>query len=106
MLPITAPVSLTLILRLTKYSLSADPATWGSALPLDQAEPDDELHNPDPSRDRGSDKAGPIFTLRGLSNLGCLAILVGTLVTLLYGPSLPLPHFHDTDTWPPVVATP
>lgn len=68
-----------------KYSLSADPATWGSALLLNQAEPDDDLHNPDPTRDRSSDKAGPILTLRGFTNLGCLALLVGMILTLFAG---------------------
>ncbi|KZP15520.1 glycoside hydrolase family 16 protein [Athelia psychrophila] len=68
-----------------KFSLAADPATWGSALSLDQVEADDELHNPDPARDRASDKAGPILTLRGLSNLGCVALIVGILLTLFAG---------------------
>ncbi|KAF7974659.1 hypothetical protein HWV62_11546 [Athelia sp. TMB] len=71
-----------------KYSLSADPATWGSAFLLNQAEPDDDLHNPDPTRDRSIDKAGPILTFRGFTNLGCLVLLVGILLTLLYGPIL------------------
>ncbi|KAF7966826.1 hypothetical protein HWV62_36927 [Athelia sp. TMB] len=68
-----------------KYSLSADPATWGSAFLLNQAEPDDDLHNPDPTRDRSIDKAGPILTFRGFTNLGCLVLLVGILLTLFAG---------------------
>lgn len=43
----------------------------------------DYLHNPDPKRDRKSDRGGSIFTARGLMNLGCLAILISGLLTLL-----------------------
>lgn len=69
---------------MTQFSFSADPATWGSALLIDQVEPDDYLHNPDPARDRKNDTAGPILTYRGLTNLGCLFILVAAMLTLLY----------------------
>lgn len=67
----------------------------------------DYLHNPDPKRDKKSDKGGTIFTLvswrpaihlrwqllmvllhqRGLMNLGCLVTLIVALVTLFAGPS-------------------
>lgn len=43
---------------------------------------DDYLHNPDPKRDLKHDKGGSIFTLRGLQNLGCLAVLVLALFGL------------------------
>ena len=43
---------------------------------------DDYLHNPDPKRDLKHDKGGSIFTLRGLQNLGCLALLVCALFGL------------------------
>jgi len=50
---------------------------------MDTPEPDDFLHNPDPRRDLNMDKGGSFFTTRGLENLGCMAILVLGLVTLL-----------------------
>jgi beta-glucan synthesis-associated protein KRE6 len=53
---------------------------------MNHQEPDDYLHNPDPRRDRKSDKGGTIFTSRGLANLGCLALLVTGLTTLLSVP--------------------
>ena len=43
-------------------------------------EEDDQLHNPDPRRD-GS---GHIFTARGIANLGCLLVLLLSLLALLY----------------------
>lgn len=66
-----------------QFSLSPDPASWGSNLSPNNPEPDDYLHNPDPRRDRKNDGGGNIFTARGLSNLGCLIILGVGLVTLL-----------------------
>ena len=50
---------------------------------MDYPEPDDDLHNPDPKRDRDYDSGGTLFTMRGLMNLGCLAILAIALVGLL-----------------------
>ena len=68
----------------SKYSLSPDPTQWDAGLLSHHPEPDDDLHNPDPRRDRNFDSAGSIMTLRGLMNLGCLAILALALVSLLY----------------------
>ncbi|KAH9950443.1 beta-glucan synthesis-associated [Amylocystis lapponica] len=68
-----------------KFSLSPDPASWGADLSPDYREQDDELHNPDPRRDRKSDKGGHIFTGRGLVNLGCLFILAAGILTLFAG---------------------
>ncbi|KAF9012973.1 glycoside hydrolase family 16 protein [Hymenopellis radicata] len=68
-----------------KFSLSADPASWGSDLSPSHPEPDDYLHNPDPRRDRKNDAGGSVFTSRGLMNLGCLMILGMGLVTLFAG---------------------
>lgn len=56
---------------------------WAAEAGVNHAEPDDYLHNPDPRRDRKSDKGGSIFTSRGLANLGCLLILVTGLIALL-----------------------
>lgn len=50
---------------------------------MDDAEPDDALHNPDPVRDRKTDGGGSIFTGRGIANLGCLFLLVIAIMTLL-----------------------
>ncbi|KAH9984637.1 glycoside hydrolase family 16 protein [Russula compacta] len=68
-----------------KFSLSPDPASWGSDLSPHHAEPDDYLHNPDPKRDRKNDRGGSIFTYRGLTNLGCLAVLILILLALFAG---------------------
>lgn len=64
-----------------QFSLSPDPSSWDMA--LNQQEPDDFLHNPDPKRDRKNDKGGTIFTVRGFLNLGCLLLLAMGLITLL-----------------------
>lgn len=63
-----------------KFNLGPDPTRWGAALSNDVHEYDDYLHNPDKE-----DSSGTIFTLRGLANLGCLAILAIGLVMLFAG---------------------
>ena len=68
-----------------KFSLSPDPASWGANVALNQPEADDYLHNPDPKRDRKSDRGGTIFTIRGLWNIGCIALLIMALVMLFAG---------------------
>ncbi|KIY48568.1 beta-glucan synthesis-associated protein KRE6 [Fistulina hepatica ATCC 64428] len=68
-----------------KFSLSPDPAAWGSNLLVGYAEPDDYLHNPDPKRDRNFDAGGSVFTSRGIMNLGCLALLCACLLALFLG---------------------
>lgn len=75
-----------------KYSLSPDPAAWGSNLSPDFPEPDDYLHNPDPRRDRKHDTGGHFFTFRGLTNLGCMIVLCVGLLTLFAGYPL-ISHF-------------
>ncbi|KAF8890771.1 beta-glucan synthesis-associated protein SKN1 [Infundibulicybe gibba] len=75
-----------------KYSLAPSPVSWGTPLLLDTAEPDDFLHNPDPKRDRKSDRGGHIFTARGIGNLGCLFILAAGCLMLFLGFPL-LSHF-------------
>jgi beta-glucan synthesis-associated protein KRE6 len=67
-----------------QFSLSPDPSLWGADLSPNHPEADDYLHNPDPKRDRKNDHGGTFFTSRGLFNLGCIAILVIGLLTLLY----------------------
>ncbi|TFK77251.1 beta-glucan synthesis-associated [Pluteus cervinus] len=66
----------------TSYSLSPDPSVWGPNVFPNFIESDDDLHNPDPQRDRFWDDGRSVFTLRGLSNLGCLIVLGVGLVGL------------------------
>ncbi|PPQ99336.1 hypothetical protein CVT24_009150 [Panaeolus cyanescens] len=68
-----------------KYALPPSPAQWGMPLLMSNPEPDDFLHNPDPRRDRKSDRGGTIFTCRGLGNLGCLLILALGFLMLFAG---------------------
>ncbi|KAG1828322.1 glycoside hydrolase family 16 protein [Suillus variegatus] len=68
-----------------KFSLSPDPSLWGATLAMNLEEPDDELHNPDPRRDRKNDRGGSVFTYRGLTNLGCLIFLAVGMVSLFAG---------------------
>jgi beta-glucanase (GH16 family) len=68
-----------------KFSLSADPAAWGSDINPNHPEPDDYLHNPDPRRDRKNDNGGHVLTYRGLTNLGCLLFLGTVLIALFAG---------------------
>lgn len=77
----------------SKYSFPASLNEWGS-IPLDISveEPDDELHNPDPIRDRKFDEGGTIFTVRGIVNLGCIFVLVVGIITLFAGYPL-ISHF-------------
>ncbi|THH34124.1 hypothetical protein EUX98_g167 [Antrodiella citrinella] len=67
-----------------KFSLSPDPSSWGAHLLTDEPEHDDFLHNPDPRRDRAYDNGGNVFTRRGLTNLGCVMVLVVGILALLY----------------------
>ncbi|CEL58500.1 Beta-glucan synthesis-associated protein KRE6 OS=Saccharomyces cerevisiae (strain ATCC 204508 / S288c) GN=KRE6 PE=1 SV=2 [Rhizoctonia solani AG-1 IB] len=66
------------------YSLDPDPAHWGTKLKLEDIEPDDDLHNPDPERDRKQDTRRGIST-RAMINVGCLAILITGLIALFAG---------------------
>lgn len=66
-----------------KFSLAADPATWGAE--LEQQDPDDHLHTPDPKRDMRVDNGGTIFTCRGFANLGFLLFLLLGMLTLFAG---------------------
>ncbi|KAJ7749981.1 glycoside hydrolase family 16 protein [Mycena metata] len=61
-----------------KFHLAPDPTAWGAN--ISQPEPDDALH--DPRRDPPNRN---IFTLRGLQNVGCMAILLVAIVGLFVG---------------------
>ncbi|KAJ8082976.1 hypothetical protein PM082_008836 [Marasmius tenuissimus] len=63
-----------------KFSLPADPNTWGSAVSRNHREPDDNLHDED--RDFPS---STVFSSRGLSNAGCLILLIAALLALFVG---------------------
>ncbi|KAL7417565.1 beta-glucan synthesis-associated [Mrakia frigida] len=76
-----------------KYSIS-DPTAYHSDHTVGDVEVDDYLHNPDPKRDRKNDKGGSILTLRGLENLGCLAIIILGLIALFAG--YPIISFYQT----------
>lgn len=74
-----------------QYSLAPNPAEWGPiALGMEDTEDDDHLHNPDPARDVKNDGGGSIFTGRGVANLGCIVIIVASIMTLLCVVSPPL----------------
>jgi len=59
---------------------------------MDFREPDDNLHNPDPKRDLHNDPGGSLLTIRGMTNLGCLALLIVGLLLLFAGYPL-ITHF-------------
>ncbi|KIY46300.1 glycoside hydrolase family 16 protein [Fistulina hepatica ATCC 64428] len=77
-----------------KFSLSPDPTCWGSPLDNGFPEPDDYLHNVDPRRDHRVDSGGIICTARGVMNLGCLAVLLVTLLALFLG--YPVASYYAT----------
>ena len=64
----------------SKFSLPADPYTWGSPISELHRESDDGLHFPDAKYDAASFNVG----LRGLSNMGCMLFLLAVLLGLLF----------------------
>ncbi|KAI0375069.1 glycoside hydrolase family 16 protein [Pilatotrama ljubarskyi] len=52
---------------------------------VDAPELDDALHNPDPLRDRKSDRDGSVFSCRGFVNIGCVLLVVMCILTLFVG---------------------
>ncbi|KAI0348533.1 beta-glucan synthesis-associated protein [Trametopsis cervina] len=68
-----------------KFSLSPNPRDWGANLSVEYTENDDYIHNPDPKRDRKNDQGANIFTYRGITNLGCLVVLLLGLLALFAG---------------------
>ncbi|PBK69280.1 beta-glucan synthesis-associated protein [Armillaria solidipes] len=65
-----------------KFSLAADPATWGSNLSMNYQEPDDALHNPTVRGGKIVDDEAISFSKRGIANVGCLMILCLGLLAL------------------------
>ncbi|KAJ7182667.1 beta-glucan synthesis-associated protein [Mycena crocata] len=68
-----------------KYSLSPDPAMWGSNLSPNLAEPDDALHNPEIEGGKIVDRTTLSISSRGLANFGCLLILCLGVLALFIG---------------------
>ncbi|KAJ7647328.1 beta-glucan synthesis-associated [Roridomyces roridus] len=69
-----------------RYSLGPDPAQWGVS--LEDEDPDDELHRPDPEKSEkftGIERSGHPMSMRGLTNLGCLLILLAGIFALFIG---------------------
>ncbi|KAK0467011.1 glycoside hydrolase family 16 protein [Desarmillaria tabescens] len=65
-----------------KFSLAADPMTWGANLSLNYREPDDALHNPTVRDGKVVDDDVLSFSKRGVANVGCLMILCTCLLAL------------------------
>ncbi|KAF9038297.1 beta-glucan synthesis-associated [Hymenopellis radicata] len=68
-----------------KYSLSPDPQQWGADLSPDLVEPDDHIHTPSQEKSREKEYDGHAVSMRGLSNLGCLAVLCVGILSLFVG---------------------
>ncbi|KAJ6499293.1 beta-glucan synthesis-associated [Mycena sanguinolenta] len=60
-----------------RYSLGPDPDKWGVAIDPGDEDPDDELHRPD--------KTGTSLSVRGVTNIGCLLIVVAAMLALFIG---------------------
>ncbi|KAK0475590.1 glycoside hydrolase family 16 protein [Armillaria luteobubalina] len=67
----------------SKFSLSADPQTWGMNVSPHVPEPDDDFHNPTVRNGKVVESSSTVcISKRGLANVGCLGILVLGLLTL------------------------
>ncbi|KAG7446496.1 glycoside hydrolase family 16 protein [Guyanagaster necrorhizus] len=67
-----------------KFSLSPDPQQWGSDLSPDLVEPDDDIHTPKERSDQ-VEIGGHVISIRGVTNLGCLAMLCAGILALFMG---------------------
>ncbi|KAK0223687.1 glycoside hydrolase family 16 protein [Armillaria fumosa] len=68
-----------------KFSLGADPSTWGSNLSPNVEEPDDALHLPTVRGGKMVEDADLSFSRRGIANVGCLTILCTGILMLFIG---------------------
>ncbi|SJL10124.1 related to KRE6-glucan synthase subunit [Armillaria ostoyae] len=68
-----------------KFSLGADPSTWGSNLSPNVKEPDDALHLPTVRGGKMVEDADLSFSKRGIANVGCLTILCTGILMLFIG---------------------
>ncbi|KAF8309236.1 hypothetical protein DL93DRAFT_2118127, partial [Clavulina sp. PMI_390] len=65
-----------------KFLDASHPSLWEESAPGFGGDADDYLHEPDPIRDRYKIERSPIWTLRGLQNLGFLLVLSIGLIGL------------------------
>ncbi|KIM32090.1 glycoside hydrolase family 16 protein [Serendipita vermifera MAFF 305830] len=77
----------------SKFSLHPDPNQWGYDVSPRSVEDDDWLHKPDKN-----DDSGTIFTGRGCSTLGFMALLALALVGLFLGYPLTTAILHRVQT--------
>ncbi|KAJ7472267.1 glycoside hydrolase family 16 protein [Mycena galericulata] len=68
-----------------KYSLSPDPALWGSNLSPNLPEPDDALHQPEMKGGKVIDRKPVSISSRGIANVGCLIVLCLAILALFIG---------------------
>lgn len=68
-----------------KFSLGADPSTWGSNLSPNVEEPDDALHLPTVRGGKMVEDVDLSFSRRGIANVGCLTILCTGILMLFIG---------------------
>ncbi|EIN10535.1 beta-glucan synthesis-associated protein [Punctularia strigosozonata HHB-11173 SS5] len=84
--------------RVSSFSLAPDPRLWGSQITPDVAEDDDQLHQPDEKEAyRKIYRDSEFMTSRGLSNLGCLILLIVIVIGLFAG--LPLAVHLSGKRW-------
>ncbi|KAG8986865.1 hypothetical protein FRB90_003722, partial [Tulasnella sp. 427] len=76
------------------FALSADPSQWNTETAPNFPEADDDLHNPDPKRDRWVDNVA-LYSSRGLLNVGCLLLMATGIFTLFAGFPI-IAHFTHT----------
>ncbi|KAK0202585.1 glycoside hydrolase family 16 protein [Desarmillaria ectypa] len=87
----------TMISLSEKFSLAADPMSWGANLSLNYQEPDDALHNPTVRGGKIVDDDVISFSKRGVANIGCLVILcVGLLALFVAYPILTYVQNHSS----------
>jgi hypothetical protein len=65
-----------------QWSLGPDPRLWDAEIGSDTVDDDDELHQPEKNMHK-LDRNGGLFSLRGLTNLGCVFLLIVVLLGLL-----------------------
>ncbi|KAI0053742.1 glycoside hydrolase family 16 protein [Auriscalpium vulgare] len=68
-----------------KFSLSPDPQKWGLNVSPEFLEADDDMHNPDERKGKDLYHHGDVFTVRGITNVGCLLVLCVGIVALFAG---------------------
>ncbi|KAF7311692.1 GH16 domain-containing protein [Mycena indigotica] len=85
-----SPTSSAVLSLSEKFHFDADPAVWG--IPVSGPEPDDVLHDPRYASDYR--QMNDLFTARGISNVGCLMVLMLACTGLFVG--YPLASYFTT----------